>query len=211
MKKSIVTIILVTLGIGFQLKVSAQQDEIAQLLLNVDKLAQFRKILDDMKKGYDILSGGYNTVKNIAEGNFSVHKVFLDGLLTVSPEVRNYRKVAGVIDYQLRIVKEYRSAMNRFRDSKVLRMEEILYLEHVYSNLFKKSINSLDELTMILTANQLRMSDDERLKAIDQIYQDMADRLSFLKEFNSNTSMLVVQRKKELDNIRSSKKYIGKE
>jgi hypothetical protein len=35
--------------------VSAQKAEIEQLLLNVEKLAQFKQILKDMKKGYDVV------------------------------------------------------------------------------------------------------------------------------------------------------------
>ncbi len=58
-----------------------QQYEIEVLLLNVEKLMQFRQILDDMKKGYEIIAQGYGTIKNIAEGNFSLHDVFLDKLM----------------------------------------------------------------------------------------------------------------------------------
>lgn len=44
----------------------AQSAEIQQLLLNVEKLSQLKNILTDMKKGYTIISNGYNSVKNIA-------------------------------------------------------------------------------------------------------------------------------------------------
>ena len=67
-------------------KALAQKDEIAQLLLNVEKLAQFKQILSDMKKGYVILSGGYNTVKDLSQGNFSLHKTFLDALMEDKPD-----------------------------------------------------------------------------------------------------------------------------
>jgi hypothetical protein len=39
--------------------VKAQATELAQLALNIEKLAQFKQILADLKKGYEILSGGY--------------------------------------------------------------------------------------------------------------------------------------------------------
>ena len=106
MKKLIIIISLSFLGILPAFRASAQADEIAQLVLNIEKLAQFKQILSDMKKGYEILSGGYNTIKNISEGNFSLHKAFLDGLMEVSPTVRNYRRVADITNYQIVLVKD---------------------------------------------------------------------------------------------------------
>ncbi len=37
-------------------RATAQSNEVTQLLLNVEKLTQFKQILSDMKKGYQILS-----------------------------------------------------------------------------------------------------------------------------------------------------------
>jgi hypothetical protein len=71
----------------------------------------------------------------------------------------------------------------------------------VYSNLFKKSLQHLDDLATVLTANQLRMSDDERLGRIDQIYSGMQDKMVFLRHFNSNTSILGIQRSKEKSDV----------
>src|SRR3990167_8163164 len=139
MKKLIIMISLSFLGMLPAFRASAQADEIAQLILNIEKLAQFKQILSDMKKGYEILSGGYNTIKNISEGNFSLHKAFLDGLMDVSPTVRNYRRVADITNYQIILVKEYRKAYERFRQDNNFNADELAYLGRVYDNLFKES------------------------------------------------------------------------
>lgn len=178
-------------------KVTAQKQEIQQLILNIEKLAQFKQILKDMKKGYEILSGGYNTIKDLSEGNFSLHETFLDALMQVSPTVRNYKRIGDIVNYQVLLVKEHKSSLNRFRDSKNFNPEEIAYLERVYDNLFKQSLRNLDELTSVITANKMRMSDDERLASIDKIYADMQDKLLFLRNFNNTTSVLALQRAKE--------------
>lgn len=190
-------------------KVSAQANEIAQLLLNVEKLAQFKQILSDMKKGYEILSGGYNTVKNISEGNFNLHRVFLDGLMEVSPTVRGYRRVADIADYQLTLVREYRNAYNRFKRDGNFNPEELAYLGRVYDKLFRESLRNLDELLTVVTAGKARMSDDERLQAIDRIYLDMQDKLMFLRHFNNNTTVLAVQRAKEKNDARTMRRVYG--
>lgn len=177
--------------------VTAQSQEVQQLILNYEKLQTLEKILDNMYKGYRILTKGYNTIKDISEGNFNLHRIFLDGLLAVNPAVKNYKRIPLIIQYQQYLVREYKRAFDRFRKDPNLTVREIKYLENVYAYLFKESLRNLDELLMIITANKLRMNDEERLHAIDRIYFDMEDKLVFLKTFNTNTSMLVLQRARE--------------
>lgn len=209
MNKLIVILCLLFVSMSLSFSASAQEDEIEQLLLNVEKLTQFKQILSDMKKGYEILSDGYNTIKNIAEGNFNLHKAFLDGLLEVSPTVRNYRRVADIVNDQLTLVKEYRNAYDRFRQDNNFNTDEIGYIAKVYDNLLKESLRNLDELLTVITAGKARMSDDERLQAIDNIYSDMQDKLMFLQHFNNKTTILAVQRAKERNDAQTIKKIYG--
>lgn len=187
----------------------AQKDEIAQLLLNVEKLSQFKSILKQMKQGYKILDGGYNTVKDISQGNFNLHKTFLDGLMAVSPAVKKYRKIAQIIDGQITLVKEYKSALGKFRSDKNFNINELEHMERIYGNLLDLSLRNLDELASVVTAGKMRMSDDERLKAIDRIYEDMEDKIHFLRHFNEEASILSLQRSKAKKDIRFSEQING--
>jgi len=187
-------------------RVRAQSQEAAQLILNYEKLQQLEEILDNMYKGYKILTKGYNTIKDIAEGNFNLHQVFLDGLFAVNPSVRNYKRIPYIIQYQQFLVKEYKRAFNRFKNDPNLTVREIKYLENVYGSLFKQSLRNLDELLMLVTATKLRMSDEERLQAIDRIYLDMENKLVFLKVFNSSTQMLAMQRARENHDVETLQK-----
>ncbi|MCK9639209.1 MAG: TerB family tellurite resistance protein [Prolixibacteraceae bacterium] len=209
MKKLIIILVIALFSLPMANKASAQADEIAQLLLNVEKLAQFKQILSDMKKGYEILSGGYNTIRDLSQGNFSLHKTFLDALMEVSPSVKNYKRVADIINYQVILVKEYKSAFNRFKRDRNFNQQELAYLGRVYDNLFEQSLNNLDNLVTIITANQLRMSDDERLGAIDRIFADMQDKLMFLRHFNNNTTVLALQRAKERNDANTMRLIYG--
>jgi DNA repair ATPase RecN len=183
----------------------AQSAEIEQLLLNWEKLRQFKKILQNMYDGYKILHTGYTAIKDISEGNFSLHKNFLDALLEVSPAVKKYKRIADIIDYQVRIVKEYKSAFNQFKEDKSFAPEELDYISKVYAHLLSRSLKSLDELMLVITSGTLRMSDDERLQAIDKIYSSIVDQYSFLRDFNSSTTVLSLQRKNEQTEIEMSK------
>lgn len=207
MKKILILVLMISLGF-IPCKVSAQSAEIQQLILNIEKLSQFKKILSDMKKGYELLSGGYRTVKDMSEGNYSLHKTFLDALMQVSPTIKNYKRVGDIVNYQILLVKESRKGLNRFFKSEIFSQQEISYFEKVYGNLLYQSLRNLDELTMVITADKLRMSDEERLEAIDGIYMEMQDKLLFLRDFNKSSSLLVLQRAKEKKDVDISKEFL---
>jgi hypothetical protein len=189
--------------------VKAQAEEMQQLVLNLEKLNQLRSILDNMYKGYQILTKGYNTIKDLAEGNFSLHKHFLDGLLEASPTVKKNKRVADIISIQVQLVKEYKGAYRHFLSADVFHADELQYLRNVYQNLVDRSLKNLDELLMIITSGQLRMNDAERLNAIDRIYADMQDKLQFLRYFNDKTTLVLIQMKKGLQDVDDLSRLFG--
>ncbi len=205
MKPFLIFLLPFYLWLGLQ-NSNAQAEEAAQLLLNVTKLSQLKQILSDLEKGYTTLKTGYSQIENLASGNFSLHETFLNQLLQVSPAVKNYHKVAEIIAYQLKLVRDYKRAFSSFKASGRFTANEISFLSRVYGNLFEKSLQQLDELTLVLTAGKLRMSDEERLEAIDSIHMDIQDKLIFLTAFNRETQVLAISRSRadqELDGVRN--------
>lgn len=177
--------------------VSAQSAELQQLALNIEKLAQLKQVLANMKQGYQLIFTGYSRIKDITEGNFNLHDAFLNGLLQVSPEIARFSKAADIILTQRSLISEYKAAFGQFKAGGRFSPDEIQYLGNVYSNLLKRSEQQLDELNMILTSGRLRMSDDERLQAVNRIYEDMQDKITFLRDFNRRAAMLEYQREKD--------------
>lgn len=190
-------------------RAATQQEELKQLALNIEKLAQFKQILADLKKAYEVLYHGYTTIKNIAEGNFNLHEVFLDGLLEASPAVQRYKKVGDIISLQVRLVKEYKTAFNRFRNSGRFTIEELEQMGKVYSRLFSQSLRHLDELFDVLAAKKLRMSDEERLRTIDGICSGMTEKLRFLRQFNNGNTVLGLQRAHEQHDVDVLRRLYG--
>ena len=129
--------------------------------------------------------------------------------MQVSPAVKKYKRIADIINDQILIVKEYKNAFNQFKMDANFTIEEITYLGKVYSNLFNASLKDVDELIMVITASTLRMSDDERLSSIDKIFAGMQDKLTFLRYFNNNTTLLAVQRAKERNDVSTIQNIYG--
>lgn len=186
-----------------------QATEAQQLILNWEKLQELEKILDNMYVGYKILDKGYTTIKNISEGNYTLHQLFLDGLMAVNPTIRNYKRIPYIIDYQKILLAEYKNAYNRFKSDPHFTPQEIEYLANVYNYLFMASLRNIDDLVMIITATKLRMSDAERLQAIDRIFYDMEGKLVFLRSFNNSTQLLAIQRAKAANDMRAINHLYG--
>ncbi|MBN8837154.1 MAG: TerB family tellurite resistance protein [Sphingobacteriia bacterium] len=188
---------------------NAQSFELQQLILDVQKLTQMKQILSDMKAGYAVVSKGYSTIRDISQGNFSLHEAFLDGLWLVNPSVRKYWKIPEIINNQVNLLKQYQSAYNNFKQQGRFSPDEITYMGRVYNNLLDRSLKNIGDLMTIITAKQFRMSDGERLQSIDRIYSDMQDMCSFLRQFNNNNAILSLQRFKQENDAKRLKRLYG--
>jgi hypothetical protein len=94
-------------------------------------------------------------------------------------------------------VSEYRTAFNLFKQNPHFTPDELICISNVYDHLISNSEKNLTNLLNVMTAGTLRMSDAERLHAIDGIYADTHDELSFLRQFNSKTGTLASERARQ--------------
>lgn len=207
--KKLVVIVMTLCGLMRLSVVNGQSAEVQQLLLDVTKLAQFKQILKDLQTSYDILQKGYSSIKNIAEGNFSLHEAFIDGLLLVNPSLAKYQRVADIISDQTTIVSQYKAAFKYFKSGGRFNPSELDYIGVVYNNLMDKSVGNLDALATVLTSGKLQMTDDERLEEINRLYRDTHGMLSFLMGFNDRVSILDRQRTRQTEEIEDLKKITG--
>jgi hypothetical protein len=200
MKRKILVLVLAAI-LGISMKSPAQSYELARLILDIEKLSQLKSILSDLYNGYEILKTGYSAIKEISEGNFDLHKAFLDGLLAVSPAVQKYGRILEIMNLQEKIFNESKTALNRYRQCNHFSPDELEYIGNVYANLVDQSSKNLEDLLGVLTAGKLRMNDSERLQDIDGIYQESRDQFLFLRKFNNGTDIMADNRAKQEDDV----------
>jgi len=212
MKKSM-KIIIVALAVALMFPVASKAqsiaDDLAQLALDYQKLSGLKSILKQMYTGYEVVTKGYNAVKDISKGSFSLQKAFLDGLMIVSPIVRQYPRVAGIINDQAMLISEYKSAYSLFKNDPHFNPDEIGYMMDVYNNLISGSLKNLNDLSMIITDSKVRMSDAERIRAIDRIYADGHGQLTFLRQFNNQSYSVALQRSEAAGDRQTLKTLYG--
>ncbi|MEO9020978.1 MAG: hypothetical protein ABI237_14795 [Ginsengibacter sp.] len=167
-----------------------------------------------LQKGYTIAESGLKTINYIKEGDFNLHHDFFNSLNRVNPKIKNFPKVSGIISFQLQIVREVKSTMRKIGTSVWFTPAETSYLRNVFDHLLGECTENISELLTVITSGEkgsdgYQMKDDERIKRIDGIYEDMQDKLSFSKSFSSEALLFATQRSREKTDIEVSKKVNG--
>ena len=207
--KIITALTLTVLSLFKPITCHAQAQEMQQLILDIEKLTQMKGILSDMKTGYQIYQQGYGTISNLSKGNFDLHNVFITGLMAVSPSVRNYGRIAEILANEASLISEYKRESSLFQQSGSFTVSELSYMSDVYTRLVSETLDNVEELTNVITANKLRMSDAERIKAIDRIYATSSDKLQFLQSFDNQGVALSLQRSKDAADTQTLKQLYG--
>lgn len=157
------------------------------------------------KKSYDIAKDGLTLIGNIKDGEFSLHKDFFAALKLINPKIANSKKIADIIAIQVRIVKNARVTISNMHATAQFTSAEIGYCQRVFNNLLEECFQNLEKLLLVITACDLEMKDDERIKEIEKIYLDMQEKLSFSASYSEETTVLSLQRKGEQIEINRSK------
>lgn len=174
---------------------SAQSAELEQLTLDISKLSQLKGILQDMYTYYAILENGYDNIRDVAKGNFQLHLDYLNSLLTVSPSVSDDPVVQAIAQAQARLLQTYQAVMNQVTSDPNLTTAEIAHIKTACQDALTAGAEDLDELSTVLTNGALRMSDDERLSAVNRIHDDLRTRVVRLQTIGMAAARLSTARK----------------
>src|SRR6185436_2817513 len=204
-------IYILILSLVFSILANAQtlaewtQQKKTQIEYLLDQIAANKVSIDNLEKGYEIAKTGLNTIQNIKKGDFNLHRDFFGSLEIVNPKIKTYTRVADIIAYQVRIVKNISTTIKNLKESGQFNTDELDYSKAVFENLLDECVKNVDELYLVITSDELQMTDDERIKRIDQLYTDMQDKYSFCQSFSKECSVIALQRLGEQLEIKFSK------
>lgn len=171
----------------------------------LQQIAALQVYIGYAKKGYDVMNKGLTTIRSIKNDDLNLHRDFFGLLKQVNPRIKKYAKVADIISYQLRIVKETNKTLQGIRETGQFTSEELDYCKMVFDNLLLDCLKSIDELFLVITSGELEMKDDERIKRINSLYADMQNKYTFSSSFSEEMGLLSVQRLGEQIEINRSK------
>lgn len=175
----------------------------------LQQIAALQVYINYAQKGYKTVSGGLNIIRDIKKGELNIHNTFFNSLKAVNPKIARYQKVADIISYQLRIIKQTKQTIAYIRETKQFTPEEIEYNKKVFDFLLQECIESINELLAIITSGELEMKDNERLIRIDKLYTDVQDKYTFCTVMSEDMALLAAQRMGEYWEIQKSKLING--
>lgn len=194
---------------GMLLIVLCSEGQNKTIKLYLQQIAANQVYIEYLQKGYRIAKNGLTTISNIKSGHWSLDKDFFAGLKGINPKVRNYTKAADIITLSIKITRQYKVSIKQVRSIGSFDNEEINYFDKVFTVLLDDCVRVTDELTLLLTANELTMSDDERIKRIDLLYTDMRDKYVFASSFSNDINVMALQRSKELHEVATVRSLHG--
>lgn len=207
MKRLFILVLFVILSSGTKAQTFAEwfHQSATQKKYLLKQIAGLQVYIGYIQKGYSIAKQGLNTISDIKHGEFNLYKNYFSSLKEVNPKIKNYSKVADIILLQMNSVKVYKEAAKQIKQSKSFSATEITYINSVFERLLDDCTKTIDELITVTTSGQLEMKDDERLKRIDRLYNDMQTNYVFVQSFSDEAKLLVVSRIREQNDIQSSR------
>ncbi len=172
----------------------------------LQQIAALQVYSDFLLNGYSIAKKGLSTIQSIKHGEFNLHNNYFTSFVSVNPKIKHYSKVAEVIAMQISIAKQIHNAIPGLSKNHQFTNTELGYFKKVFNILLTDCGKNLDELYNLITSGNLELKDDERIKAIDKIYDDMQDKKTFIISFCDDAAGLSVQRSNEQNDIIISKK-----
>lgn len=162
--------------------------------------------LEYVKTGYKIVDKGLNTIGEIKDGTFDLDQDYFNSLQQVNPLIRKSPKVNEILVYQQLINNEFKKLIKYCKESPHYSNDEVNYVTRVSQGMSAQGKAAVAELTIITTAVKAEMTDDERLKRLDKIHEEILDQHAFTKHFVGTTKMLAIQRAKEKQQTDAMKK-----
>ncbi len=211
MKRLFTLVLFALLSVGVKAQTFAEwfRQGATQKKYLLQQIAGLKVYMGYIQKGYSIVKQGQNTISDIKNGEFNLHKDYFNSLKTVNSTIKNYSRVADIIAMQLNIVKVYKEAAKQVKQSSSFNGDESSYINGVFEKLMDDCTKVVDELIVITTGGQLEMKDDERLRRIDALYTDMQDKYTFIQSFSKEAKLLEASRIEEQNDIQSIRALNG--
>ena len=134
---------------------------------------------------------------------------YFQELWKIKTALTYYHRVKDILQRQIQVVNEYKSAWTLFRQDKNFSPEELDYMFNTYSGMMDESLKNIDQLSLVIDAFMTQMSDAARLEIINKAADAIDQTLMDVREFNNQNKMLSVQRSAERGEIEYVKKLYG--
>lgn len=138
-----------------------------------------------------------------------LYKEYYQELMKVKSIITYYQRIKEITQKQTRLVEEYERAWRLFQQDRHFSVEELEYMQKVYSGILEESVKNMDQIFLILDSFTTQMSDQKRLEIINAAADQIDANYDDLTLFNKQNILLSLQRAKNSNDINAVKKFYG--
>lgn len=147
------------------------------------------------KQGYNIIDNGLKDIRKIKKGEFDLHDGYYESLKTVDPDIKGLSGIDAAIATGRGISTKASSIIRMVNNSTLLGSDEKKYLRSVLVNLIDRTEKELQTLSDLLTNDKLQLTDDERIRRINDVSRELSRQSTFLQQFSASVKTFLANRK----------------
>ncbi len=137
------------------------------------------------------------------------YQKYYEELAKVKSIISYYQRIRDITKKQVRLVDEYKRSWSLIKQDKNFTVDEIMYMEKVYSGILDESLKNIDQIGIILKSFTTTMTDAKRLELINNAADQVDTNYSDLVQFNRQNTILSLQRAKTATEVEVVKKLYG--
>lgn len=187
----------------------SQGQELEQLKLNLEKLAQLKLMLAQSKRGYEVMAKGYDAMRDAAKGNFLQHQQYLDQLLTVAPSVRSNPALRRLAHNVAQVANVFEDWRRKVEPLGLLSATDWSGIQRRYELIKAAAASVEDQAAILLTPGALRMSDGERMGAIISFAEKSEGHLRVLQTLIDEETLIAAGKAQQRNDAATLRKLYG--
>jgi len=157
------------------------------------------------RKGYEVAKGGLGSIGRNAANEYGLHDHYYQNLRTVNASVSGGPQVKAILKWQQDIFEQ----VNRAQKIKGLTNAESGHIKKVCAALLKDCDGQLNDLETVLKNGKAEMSDEQRLRQIGRLYDNMQDNYRFAANFSAQVRIYALQKAQGVMDVNSIKNLYG--
>ncbi|MCU1464034.1 MAG: hypothetical protein JWO37_4109 [Acidimicrobiales bacterium] len=176
-----------------------------QIKYLTQQIAALNACETSLKQGYNMLHSEWSAIGNFKNGEFGLHQDYYSSLRQVNPLVKSSTDLPTIQAEQQSIISQFNSVQHLSG----LSASEQTYIRLVQQNVFNQCAKDLNDLQAVLSSGELVMTDDERIKRINQLTAAIKDKYLFTCSFCVQIRLLTIQRNQDHQSIQTLNQLYG--
>lgn len=148
-------------------------------------------------------------IANWSDKQKTLYANYYNELWQVKNLIGTYQKVKDIIQKQTQLVNAYKQADALFKQDSHFNINEMDYMERVYSGIIDESVKNLEQVYLVINSFSTQMSDAQRLAIVNAASGRIDENYNDLKQFNNQNVKLSLQRAKDINDMNTVKQLYG--